>query len=183
MNHLMSVHHAEYKVVCNSSSKPWERISAFMAECPPTLKELSTSAQMALEETQQHSQLSFVPDQQHLSQNSWCPTGKLSINQFSFGQASYLWSCPKKKQKVFIIFIWNRHKPIANSQISFLILSHKHLSLPVLPCEPLLAILVSGGSFSPSAKFLSQNTHHILQLLTLTVGKHRYFYSDTCKGT
>lgn len=104
MNHLMSVQHSEYKVLCNSSSKPWERISAFMGEHAPTQKELSTSAQMAFEETQQHSWLSFVPDQQHLSQNSWCPTGKLSINQFSFGQPSWLWSCPKKKQKDFYYF-------------------------------------------------------------------------------
>lgn len=70
MNHLMSVHHSEYKVLCNSSSKPREWNSVFMGEYALALKELSTSAQMALEETQQHSQLSFVPDQQHLSQNS-----------------------------------------------------------------------------------------------------------------
>lgn len=84
MNHLMSVQHSEYKVLCNYSSKLQAWLSAFMKEYVLALKELSTSAQIAFKGRQQHSGPCFVPDQQHLSQNPWCPKGKVSINHFIF---------------------------------------------------------------------------------------------------
>lgn len=121
-----------------------------MGEYAPTLKELSTSVQMAFKETQQQFQLSFVPDQQHLPQNSWCPTGKLSTDQFSFGCEAV-----PRKSKRFLLFLFEAGiSPLPTAKfLSLFLVIKRLLSLPVLPCELLLAILVSAGSFSPSANF------------------------------
>lgn len=77
MNHLMSVQHSEYKVLCNSTSKPQAWLSGSMKEYALALKELRTSAQIAFKGRQQHSGPRFVPDQRRLFENPWCPQAKL----------------------------------------------------------------------------------------------------------
>lgn len=102
-----------------------------MGEYALTLKELSTSAQMVFEETQQHSRLSFMPDQQHLSQNSWCPTGNFSINfSFPLVKPHSHEAVPRKSKKFLLSLLEAGISPLPSA--SFLSLSLVKTTLPVL---------------------------------------------------
>lgn len=100
--------------------------------------------------------LVFVPDQQYLPQNLWCPKGKLSINQFFFRSSLIDLMLFPGRAKGFLFFLFE-------ARIS-----------PWLSAKPLPLFLgyhtSSPSQFSPvrfSLPSLYQQDHFLLQLSSL----------------
>lgn len=179
MNHLMSVQHSEYKVLCNSTSKPQAWLSGSMKEYALALKELRTSAQIAFKGRQQHSvfalsQISVICLKTH---GVYKPSS--SINQFSFRSSFTVLMLFPEKVRGFLLFLAEAGM---SPQLTFKLLHLEHLlSLPVLPCKFLLAILVLAGSFFSSVNFSPKRITDTSNFQP-SLWTNRYFCADTIRA-